>query len=198
MTAVESFVCVGFPEMLIQCYKAAEPFYFLEYGQNALPVAREYVTIPDGQYRYEGEVDQAGNKCGKGIYFKENEFYYFIAEGLWLDGKINGLGRIFTCLKGSQELNFYFGKHQASMGNGIGSFNAIDRFIYTGYFKDGKPNGIGLIDSPFDQSSYFGEWKDAKREGVGIETRPDGTRVKGLFAENEFIKTVDLNEALLD
>ena len=32
MTAVESFVCVGFPEMLIQCYKAAEPFYFLEYG----------------------------------------------------------------------------------------------------------------------------------------------------------------------
>jgi len=36
-----------------------------------LPVAREYLTIPTGKNRYEGEVDQAGKRCGKGVLFEE-------------------------------------------------------------------------------------------------------------------------------
>jgi hypothetical protein len=34
--------------------------------------------------------------------------------------------------------------------------------------------------------------------GRGIYTYPDGTRKKGLFADNKFIESVDFNEALLE
>jgi len=33
---------------------------------------------------------------------------------------------------------------------------------------------------------------------MGIETYPDGTRKKGLFAEGIFLKSFDFNETLLD
>ena len=49
-----------------------------------------------------------------------------------------------------------------------------------------------------DGSSFFGEWKDGERGGMGIYTYPFGIRLKGLFAGQEFIKSVDFDEALLE
>ena len=58
---MDSAIWVGFPEKLIQFYKAAEPFYFLEYGKNALPEQREYKEMQlNKSTLYVGEVDQAG------------------------------------------------------------------------------------------------------------------------------------------
>ncbi len=93
--------------------------------------------------------------CGKGVIFGENQEHYFISEGFRLDGKINGLGRIFKCSKGSQELRLYFGNLQESIPNGICRVNAVGIYSYTGYVKNGQWYGIGRENTP-DGGSYFG------------------------------------------
>ncbi len=165
---MDSAIWVGFPEKLIQFYKAAEPFYFLEYGKNALPEQREYVKLQiDKSSWYVGEVNQAV-KCGKGFFIAEDDFMYVILEGFWLDGNLTGLSRTFIYVKSSQELRFNFGNHKNNKPDGICSLK-IGLFSYTGYYKNNEANGIGRANFPSGRS-YFGEFKDEKQNGMGIIT----------------------------
>ena len=45
------------------------------------------------------------------------------------------------------------------------------RWIYMGSWKNGKPDGYGILNMPFIDMKYIGEWKDGKRHGQGTEKR---------------------------
>jgi len=85
---MKSLSDLGLPKNFIDIIKAqmGEPFYYLEYAQDDLQEARAYRTNNYIDGWYEGEVDQAGEPCGKGIMFKRNQNYYQINEGFFEGG----------------------------------------------------------------------------------------------------------------
>ena len=46
--------------------------------------------------------------------------------------------------------------------------------VYKGQVKDGKPNGLGVLNIYFGKSKYIGSWKNGKRHGQGIMYYLDG------------------------
>ena len=52
-------------------------------------------------------------------------------------------------------------------------------------FKDGKPNGNGLMIFP-DGRKYKGMFENNKFKGKGTMTFPDGTEYVGMFKNNKF------------
>jgi hypothetical protein len=87
-----NFIEFGLPDKLVETIKAAGPFNFFEEGSNALPGARQYVSDINDKTRYYGEVDQAGQRCGKRIMFGK-DVYDLILEGFWLNSRLDGLGK---------------------------------------------------------------------------------------------------------
>jgi hypothetical protein len=55
-----------------------------------------------------------------------------------------------------------------------------------GYFKDGKRCGIGIY-TWTDKSYYNGEWADDKMNGKGQFQDSDGTILRGLWKNDEFV-----------
>jgi len=98
MTKMQSLSDLGLPKNFIDIIKArvVEPFYYLEYGQHDLREARAYSNIDYMDGWYEGEVDQAGEPCGKGIMFKRIKNSYQCSEGFWKGGIMERLGRSFA------------------------------------------------------------------------------------------------------
>ena len=55
---------------------------------------------------------------------------------------------------------------------------------YLGQVKDGKPNGLGYVITPWGWK-YVGSWKDGKRNGQGTFFFPDGTKYVGKVKDGE-------------
>lgn len=71
-------------------------FNYLVFGQNDFPEDSEYILqiYPDSKGCYEGEVNQAGQRSGRGMNFEKTEYGFIIAEGFWEGDIFDGLGRI--------------------------------------------------------------------------------------------------------
>ena len=54
---------------------------------------------------------------------------------------------------------------------------------YTGYVKNGKPNGLGVMIFPYGGWKYVGGWKDGKWNGQGKESSPYGDNYEGEFKD---------------
>ena len=55
---------------------------------------------------------------------------------------------------------------------------------YKGDVKDGKPNGLGFIISPYGWK-YVGSWKDGERNGQGTHTLSNGDKFVGEWKDNK-------------
>ena len=49
---------------------------------------------------------------------------------------------------------------------------------YEGEIKNGKPNGLGILTSPYGDK-HVGGWKKGKEHGQGTYTHPDGNKYVG-------------------
>ena len=70
-------------------------------------------------------------------------------------------------------------------GYGTSGFNGNN---YTGQWKNGKANGIGIKTFPIGDV-YEGEWKDGKPNGEGTYTYASGTKHVGEFKDGKFIES---------
>jgi len=62
--------------------------------------------------------------------------------------------------------------------------------VYKGDVKNGKPNGLGIMNYPngskyVGESKYVGSWKDGKEHGQGTFTFTDGIKWAGEFRVNK-------------
>ena len=56
---------------------------------------------------------------------------------------------------------------------------------YTGYVKNGKPNGLGVMIFPYGGWKYVGGWKDGRWNGQGIFTTSNGSKYEGEWKNGE-------------
>ena len=71
---------------------------------------------------------------------------------------------------------------QCSTGNcenGVGTF-VTSEGIYTGEFKDGLPNGVGVSEYSLG-NKYIGEWENGERNGLGLFFSITGSAWIGKF-----------------
>ena len=97
--------------------------------------------------QYEGEVNEKGQRHGKGTLTWSNGDRY---EGEWKNGKENGQGTM-TRSTG----NKYEGEWKDGKENGQGIENWSDGDKYVGEFKDGEKHGQGTYTSS-DGRMYVG------------------------------------------
>ncbi len=108
-------------------------------------------------------------------------------EGEAMGGKLNA--RAFMTTNSGYRVE---GEYRDGVLNGRGYFTTNDAFVkgrYEGEFKNGKPEGTGVLDEqeflfkdgPPLIVHYVGEWKDGKQiKGLLIQTMP------GCFAEERY------------
>ncbi len=56
---------------------------------------------------------------------------------------------------------------------------------YTGYVKNGKPNGLGVMIFPYGGWKYVGGWKDGRWNGQGTFTTSNGSKYEGEWKNGE-------------
>jgi len=78
----------------------------------------------------------------------------------------------------------YKGEWKNGKPNGLGVITYRDGHKYVGEFKDGKQNGLGTNTYP-DGRKYVGEFKDGIQNGKGTETLPDGEMYIGEFKDGK-------------
>ena len=78
----------------------------------------------------------------------------------------------------------YKGEWKNGEPNGLGVITYRDGHKYVGEFKDGKKHGQGTH-TYSDGRKYVGEWKDGKKNGQGTYTWSDGDKEVGEWKKNE-------------
>lgn len=84
----------------------------------------------------------------------------------------------------------YKGEFRDDARNGLGTYAFKDGAKYVGGFKDNKRHGTGRYIYAGGEE-YVGEFMDGKKHGVGISVYPDGRRIKGIWKEDEFLRSID-------
>jgi hypothetical protein len=133
------------------------------------------ILVSDNGFSYEG--DFLNNQMhGKGYLIGSNNHTY---EGNFQNGFFHGKGKF----KWNDKLNeqFYEGSYSFGKKDGNGSFHFKNGDIYTGEWKSGSPDGIGIYET--QNRKYEGNWRggmfmqlmdaanksdDAKEENVNL------------------------------
>lgn len=68
-----------------------------------------------------------------------------------------------------------------------------DGRIYRGMFRNGQPNGYGIMNYP-GGACYQGQWRNGKRHGQGVFLTTDGTRYDGEW-RNDLLEGHDVPES---
>jgi hypothetical protein len=89
-----------------------------------------------------------------------------VYEGMWIDGKFNGLGRHIKCWKTKL----------------LPGFERFDE--YTGSFENGHRHGTGTFKSSWTGAVYEGRWINGMRSGFGTQTFEDGDVYRGDWKED--------------
>ena len=78
----------------------------------------------------------------------------------------------------------YKGEWKNGKPNGLGVITYRDGHKYVGEFKDGKKHGQGTWTST-EGEKYSGEWKDGKKYGQGKYTYPNGSKYVGKWKDGK-------------
>ena len=78
----------------------------------------------------------------------------------------------------------YKGEWKNGKPNGLGVITYRDGHKYLGEFKDGKKHGQGTWNAT-EGEKYSGEWKDGKKYGQGKYTWSDGRKYVGEWKDGE-------------
>jgi len=162
------------------------------------------VTLPSGA-KYVGEFkDGKPHGQGKGT---DTEFWpgaldEFVYVGEYKEGLPHGKGSLMV-----NGVEIYVGewKDGGIHGQGTLTLATSENFagiIYSGEFKDDKRHGQGTetwssgreIECFGERErepliKYVGEWKDDKRHGQGTGTWCDGSVNRGIWKDDEFVKS---------
>ena len=128
-----------------------------------------YFENQDTQFRYIGKWKK-GLHCGLGFYYKsDNMFYYggfdqhkFEGKGVkferddnehiyrldighWKESTLNGKGKYYHL---ENDCLIYEGDYKNDAAEGDGTYYRNGHIYYQGKFKEGKPNGYGIIYEP--------------------------------------------------
>ena len=136
--------------------------------ENPYPIEQ---TIPidgqiiEGRTSYTGHILH-GKKHGKGIYVDRHAHVEY--NGEWENDHIHGSGTIRNYFNQTQ----FTGKFENNRMV-YGTMTWPDRTIYTGYFEDNEPSGVGRIRWP-NNARYEGMFVDGKISGFGMYTNSAG------------------------
>jgi len=82
------------------------------------------------------------------------------------------------------------GKYVNDKLNGFVIFHFSDGRIYHGYVKDNIRDGKGIMFWP-NGDCYDGSWQDGKMNGYGQLSKSDGSKVVGIFKDDELDVKLD-------
>ena len=69
------------------------------------------------------------------------------------------------------------------------------QYVYKGQVKDGKPNGLGVLNIYFGKSKYVGSWKDGKENGYGtFYFLNGGGKHEGEYKDGRFWNGIDYDK----
>ena len=86
-------------------------------------------------------------------------------------------------LVGCVDKSVYVGDKKDGKPHGHGTLTFSNDYKYVGEFLDGEMNGQGTITSPDGRTRYVGEWKNGEYHGQGTWTSPDGNKYEGEFKD---------------
>ena len=113
---------------------------------------------------------------GKGKEY-DRETNNLLFEGEYLNGKRNGIGKVY------EESNLIFeGVFLNGKRNGIGKEYSHNEIIFEGEYLNGKRNGKGKEYFYTDKLKFEGEYLNGERNGKGIEYIHD----IGAFFQNDY------------
>ncbi|CAM9417561.1 unnamed protein product [Chrysoparadoxa australica] len=158
---------------------------------------------------YSGEVNEAGERHGTGIYKEratgnayEGEWAHdkrhgkgvltsggkdFIYDGEWVNDCRCGHGD--ALLRGKET---YSGGWKDNKFHGKGVLVDADGGVYEGEFVKGEKEGMGKYeaakasDEDASSVSYRGEWKNGLRDGMGQSVEKDGSIYSGSWAADKY------------
>ena len=155
-----------------------------EFDENGLKVYEgEYKGEVESEFVRDGEGDvfdsndellfsgywKNGKREGKGMCYRNGVLYF---DGEWRDDKPNGNGKLYdkdrnVVCKGNWKNGY------CDMGNGIGLYYEDGKKCglyengnrkYEGEWKNGNPNGRGMLFDEKGNKKYEGEWKNGMIE----------------------------------
>jgi len=163
-----------------------------------------FVKKSFGDGVYIGEVNEQGQKHGRGSLWKKNNYFYFgdwkedqksgqgveytrsqIYEGKWLGDERNGRGAVHYVYDSPTEyyISVYNGEWKSGKRSGKGSAVYLDNSTYEGEWEDDKRSGQG-VDKYSDGDEYVGKLEKGKKNGYGIFRFANGDRYEGEWRDN--------------
>ena len=156
-------------------------------------IQNKILSIKDNSFYYPFHVLITENKIYKGNWSLSKNFNGFgqlyefnpgkkidsITEGIFEEGSLNGLGRIFLSSEEYLIGDFIFNKL-----NGIGEYYRNDGSIYRGSFFDGLPQGNG--EEIYDNEALFKGFYLAGKKKHGKFMWKDGNYYLGDFSDDLF------------
>lgn len=141
---------------------------------NALAEEIEFIKNPN---KIRLCINDVFHNCWGTIIYASGHKY----EGIFMDGRFNGLGN-YTFANGSK----YVGEFKDGKFHGKGTFTNANGNKYVGEFFYDKMHGFGIYDL-VNRGKYVGEFKDDNFHGQGIFTMADGTTREGIWENNNLI-----------
>ena len=122
-------------------------------------------VLQDDVFRYEGEVDEAGNPHGQGT-------FVLCWDSLQLEGQWKG------------SVSRYEGQWEHGMRHGRGKANFVGGLQYEGQFQHDERHVEGAITSQ-NGRRYEGQWEHGLRHGQGEHVYLDGSRYEGQWEQGK-------------
>lgn len=154
--------------------------------ENGEFVGVVHLIVP-GRYDYKGELATS----------KISSIEKMLMIDDFVNGKLepHGQGKIIY-----EDGSSYEGHWESGVPSGIGELTIIDRFKYTGSFKDGKFHGKGSLKSLNSAYRFEGKFENGRKCGSGKEILSSSVVLEGIFDGDEAIniKSVNFNLSLND
>jgi len=144
--------------------------------QKILENVEEELAEERGEDQYEGELNDIGQRHGRGTITWSNGDKY---EGDFKEGKEHGQGTI-TWSDGGK----YVGEFKDGKRDGQGTETWSNGYKYEGDFKEGKEHGRGTI-TWSNGDKYEGEFKNGEEHGQGTKKWSNEDKYEGEFKNGE-------------
>ena len=177
---IQQFPCEIFYKELLTTFKI-DPYSKLDYYKDNIKKYKfsfpsSYTPIPDTNQIYIGSWNVKGKHHGYGVLYTKDGSTR--VEGLWTNGVLNGLCRLF------KPNEYLICNYINSYPNGEGTYYYSDGSIYNGSFTNGIPNGNGKVTYP-DGAFFEGVFVNGEQV-YGKSVWKNGDFYQGDLLNDEF------------